>query len=406
MNADARNTIDKVDATFFYIFGISALMLLGITLCMVWFAYRYHHSRHPEPMSDSKGHPLIEIVWTIIPSLLVLSMFWYGWTSFTNLRDIPEDAFALKATARMWSWSFEYENGLTSDRLRVPTGQAIEVSIESLDVLHSFYLPAFRVKRDAVPGMTTRVWFRPEQDGEYNLFCAEYCGTGHSAMISVVEAMPQEAFDRWYNQKQMAQQALELMKKQGCLGCHSLDGAVSVGPTFQNFAGRERTLVLPDASKRTQLADRAYTRRSILEPRAELVEHLPAIMPSFQGRMSDEELEMIVDWLLAQRQEDQKPDGAKIFADKGCGGCHSFDGSKGLGPSLLGVFGHEARVQSEGALRTFIADEAYLRESILNPKAAVVEGYAPLMPEFSDLSTAELDALVEYLKGLKGEHRH
>jgi len=401
MNAAAPDTVAPVDAAFLYIFGISALMLVGITLCMLWFAFRYHKSRHPHPMSDTKGHPLIETVWTILPTILVLTMFWYGWTSYTNLQDVPQDALRVKAVGRMWSWVFEYENGRTGDRLRVPTGRAIEVSIESRDVLHSFYLPAFRVKRDAVPGMTTRVWFRPEKDGEYDLFCAEYCGSGHSAMISVVEAMPEEDFRAWYEQEESPLDASELLKKHGCIGCHSLDGSVSVGPTFRHFAQRERTVVLPDGSKRTLIPDEEYVRRAILEPKAELVEHLPAIMPSFEGRIPKEELDPIVDWLLEQKEGEKSPDGEALFKTQGCSGCHSTDGSRRVGPSLLGVYGRKVQVRMDGSLRSVEADEEYLRESIRNPKAALVEGYPPVMPAGDSLSDGQLDALVEYLKSLK-----
>ena len=294
-------TTEAVDPVFLFIFGVCLLLLIGITVAMVWFVIRYHRSRAPEPTSQMEGSLWLEIAWTALPTLLVLAMFYYGWSGYLSLRSVPPGALQATAVGRMWSWSFQYENGKTSDKLYVPVGKPIQVNIESRDVLHGFYIPAFRIKRDAVPGMKNHVWFVATTPGSYDIFCSQYCGTNHSAMISKVEAIPQEKFDAWLKEGKggAAHPGLALLEKYGCLGCHSLDG------------------------------------------------------------------------------------------------------SKKIGPSLKGVFGSKVRVTRGGKPVVELADEAYLRESILAPSAAIVEGFPPIMPVTAELTAAEVTALVEYLKELK-----
>jgi cytochrome c oxidase subunit 2 len=298
------NLSASVDNVFLFIVAISLALLAGVTIAMVWFAVRYSRKRHPRAESI-EGNLTLEILWTVIPTLLVLAIFWVGWKGFVYQRTVPDDAMLVKVTARMWSWSFEYENGRTDSVLRVPLGKPVKLSITSADVLHSLFIPAFRVKEDCVPGMETYLWFRPDQAGDYDLFCSEYCGTGHSSMITKVHVLSEEDFARWYRG----------------------EGA-------------------------------------------------PAAKAG--------------------------PDGAKLFQEKGCGACHSVDGSPKIGPTLKGVSGHRVTVVTGGKEREIVADDAYLRRSLLDPAADVVKGFPPIMPsQKGQLSDAEIDALVEYLKTLK-----
>ena len=152
-------TTEAVDKAFYVIFGISGVALLGITIAMVYLVWRYNRKREPVPISQKDHNVWLEITWTIIPSILVMVMFWYGWEGYLSLRRIPENSIPIHATARMWSWLFTYENGKTADKLYVPVGQPVKVLLTAEDVLHSFYVPAFRIKRDTVPGMDNYVWF-------------------------------------------------------------------------------------------------------------------------------------------------------------------------------------------------------------------------------------------------------
>ena len=367
---------------------------------MIWFVIRYHRSRQPHPTSQVSQNVLLEVVWTLIPTLLALSMFWYGWKGYMTLQEVPEGAMQVNVTGRMWSWQFEYANGRTADKLYVPAGQPVKVEIRSADVLHSFYIPAFRVKKDAVPGMTTHVWFVAGEPGSYDIFCAEYCGVAHSAMITTVEALPPAEFDTWYAQEEQGagDNALQkMLTRYGCLACHSLDGTPGVGPTLQGLAGR--TVVVETAGKeRTVRTDRDYIRRALLEPQADIVKDFPPAMPAYGDELPAAELEMLIE-LLAGKEEG--PSGEQLAQEKGCLGCHTIDGTPRVGPTLLGIFGRQVTVERDGKAETLTVDENYLREAIREPNEAIVQGFPPAMPAFADLTEEEMDALIAYLKGLR-----
>jgi cytochrome c oxidase subunit 2 len=292
-------TTEAVDSAFKFIFGASVLLLFGITATMVAFVIRYRRSRAPEPTSQVSSNIWLEIVWSALPTVLVMVMFWYGWTGYLSLRHVPKDALEVTATARMWSWSFAYANGKTSPKLYVPVGKPVRVDLVSGDVLHGFFIPAFRVKHDVVPGVKKHVWFVATRTGSYDLFCSVYCGTGHSAMISTVEAVSPADFAAWLRQGGAEQKGKVLLEKFGCLGCHSLDGTPKVGPTFKGIWGRPVT-VLTGGRERTITVDEEYLRRSILEPNADVVKGFPPIMPTFPG-MTDEEVAAMVEFIKEVR---------------------------------------------------------------------------------------------------------
>jgi cytochrome c oxidase subunit 2 len=301
-------TTEAIDPVFMFIFGSCLVLLVGITVAMIYFVIRYHRSRAPEPTSQLEGSLWLEIVWTAFPTLLVLAMFYYGWSGYLSLRNVPPGALQVTAVARMWSWSFQYPGGKTSSKMYVPVGKPVQVELESRDVIHGFYLPAFRVKRDVVPGMKNHVWFVATKPGSYDIFCSQYCGTSHSAMISTVEAVSPEQFDHWLQE--------EAKSKEGAEG----------------GKGKE---------------------------------------------------------------------GLALLEKYGCLGCHSLDGSAKVGPTLKGIFGSKVKVTRGGKVMEVTADGAYLKESILAPAAAIVEGFPPIMPVTADLSAAELEEIIEYLEGLK-----
>jgi len=189
--------VQGVDQAFWYILGISAVLLLGITVVMIYFVIRYRRSRNPVP-SDIRDNFLLEVAWTIIPTLIALSMFYVGWKSYVGLRDVPEDALQIEVFGQQYSWIFVYDNDKeTENNLVVPLGKAVKLNITSTDVIHSFYVPAFRIKVDAVKGMKTHAWFYADKEGEYDVLCTEYCGTDHSAMVGVLKIVPEKEYQRW-----------------------------------------------------------------------------------------------------------------------------------------------------------------------------------------------------------------
>ena len=289
-------TTQAVDPVFMFLFAVCLVLLVGITVAMVWFVIRYRRSRNPQPTSQVDQNVWLEVTWTVLPTLLVMGMFYYGWSSYLTLREVPKNALQVTAVARMWSWNFIYENGKNSSKLYIPVGRPIQVNIESVDVLHGFYMPAFRIKRDAVPGMKNHVWFIATNPGSYDIFCSEYCGTAHAAMITTAEAVPPEQFTAWLNEGAAgdAKQGEALLQKYGCLGCHSLDGTPKLGPTFKGLYDSQ-VKVTRDGKPATVKADEEFLRESIVNPSATIVEGFPPIMPP--SNLPESELEAIVEYL-------------------------------------------------------------------------------------------------------------
>lgn len=195
------NPVHGVDQAFWYILSISIVLLFGITAVMVIFVVKYRRSRNPVP-EDIRDNMLLELFWTLIPTLIALSMFYVGWKSYIGLRTVPEGAMQIEVTAQMFSWLFTYENGKESEgTLVVPLGKAVKLNVTSVDVIHSLYIPAFRIKVDAVRGMNTYAWFNADEKGEYDIQCTEYCGTDHSAMTAKLKIVSDEDYHKWLETK-------------------------------------------------------------------------------------------------------------------------------------------------------------------------------------------------------------
>lgn len=188
---------DYVDATFLLITGISLLVLLGLLIAMIWFIIRYSRKRNPHP-TNIEGNVPLEITWTVVPLILFMGMFYMGWTGYLKEAIIPEDAVPVKVTARMWAWSFEYPNGVVTDTLVVPMNVPIRLLLRSLDVNHSFYIPAFRIKKDVIPNRNNEMWFKTPRVASYDVACAEFCGLQHSYMYTKVVSKDSSGFDGWY----------------------------------------------------------------------------------------------------------------------------------------------------------------------------------------------------------------
>ena len=207
----------------------------------------------------------------------------------------------------MWSWSFQYPNGRITDSLYIPVNKPVRLELISPDVIHSLYIPSFRVKQDIVPGKPDIMWFIPQKEGRYDIFCTEYCGLQHSFMISAVNVMSDSAYGVWYQDTtQIAAtaktgalpgaQGLSIPKKNGCLACHSLDGSKLVGPTYKGIYGRSETVTANGQDKQIK-ADDAYLTRSIYEPNVEIVKgYVPGMMISYKNQITEEELAQIIEY--------------------------------------------------------------------------------------------------------------
>jgi cytochrome c oxidase subunit 2 len=289
MLESASNIAPSVDSAMVFIVAVSVVLLVLVTFFMVYFAVRYRRSRHPEA-EEVEGNVPLEIAWTVIPTIIVTVMFFYGMEGFKLMHNVPADALRIDVTARMWSWLFTYEDGTESTELMLPKDKAVVLHLRSMDVLHSLFIPDFRVKEDAVPGQVTKMWFTAEKTGTFQIFCTEYCGAGHSKMLSKAVVMEPGEFDAWLEEagKDKVPSGGELLKSKGCLGCHSTDGTRKVGPSFKGIYGRKATVVTGGA-EREITSDKEYIVRSITEPEpsADIVKGYPPIMPA--GLVSEEE---------------------------------------------------------------------------------------------------------------------
>jgi cytochrome c oxidase subunit 2 len=306
MFSSASNFVHGVDQTMLFIFCVAIFFLVGITIAMLYFVIRY--SRKKNPKADQiEGNLTLEIIWTVIPIILVTIMFVYGWTNWTAMKHPPKDAFTIKSTARMWSWSFKYPNGEVTDTMFVPMNRPVKVNVTSADVIHSMYIPAFRLKQDMVPGNNNFLWFIAEREGTYDIFCAEYCGLRHSYMTTAVVVMPGREFDKWYKESTKVPTVsgtgakilpgLLIIKRNGCTACHSFDGTKIVGPSFKGIYGN-KTTVLVDGKEQQVMVDDAYIMESIYKPNAKIVKGFqPSLMQPYVDIISKDEVKQITEFI-------------------------------------------------------------------------------------------------------------
>lgn len=204
---NASNYANSVDTVMLIIVGISVVLLLGITIAMIYFVFRYSRKRHPVA-EQIHGNVLLEIIWIVVPTIIVMVMFWYGYEGYQKLRDKSAGAYEVKAYAFMWGWNFQYENGKQSDTLYIPLSKTTKIVLTSRDVLHSLYIPAFRLKEDAVAGQNHFLILTPKETGSYDIACAEYCGLNHSKMYTKLKVLKDEDFNKWLQQSVAAKDSV------------------------------------------------------------------------------------------------------------------------------------------------------------------------------------------------------
>mgnify|MGYP002762674788 CR=1 FL=1 len=304
----ASSIAPEVDGLFLFVTAVSLLLLVGVTGAILYFVYRYrrqHPGERPPPVEESRA---LEVSWIVIPTILVLLVFNWGFKSYVKMNTTPSGTYEIQVRAQQWNFLFEYPNGVSSDTLYVPKGEEVKMRMSSSDVLHGFFIPAFRVKYDILPNRYTSVWFEATEKGDYDLFCTEYCGTGHSEMSKVVRVVSRNEFQQWLDQKKMPKDiplpklGEQLYTQQGCQGCHSLDGSRKVGPSFQGLYGKTDHK-MADGSSVT--ADENYLRQSILAPEERIVEGYQNVMPGSYSSLSEKELSGLIAFI--KEQSDKEP---------------------------------------------------------------------------------------------------
>lgn len=303
MPTQASSIAASTDWLFYFIFIICVFFTVLVTAVMIYFVWKYRHVEGKPAPGKSAGHSTaLEITWTIIPTLIVILVFFYGFRGYLNQAVVPPDAINVKVIGQMWAWNFEYAaaKGGGSNVLYLPINKPVEFTLQSQDTIHSLYIPAFRLKKDVVPGRYNKMWVTPVELGEFPIECAEYCGTNHSQMASKVVVMSE---DDWlkkmdelsdlFRGRTLPEVGKLLYQQKGCVGCHSLDGSVIIGPSWKNVWGHEAEFT--DGTK--QIADENYIRESILYPQKEIVVGFGGQMPSYAGALNDKELDAIIEFM-------------------------------------------------------------------------------------------------------------
>ena len=297
---DRASTIaNQVDALYFYLIAVSGFFALLIAVLVIVFAIRYRRRSEDEIPPAIRGGVLLEIVWSAIPLGIAMTFFFWGAKIYFRMNRPPDDALQVYVVAKQWMWKLQHADGMREiNELHVPVGRPVRITMTSEDVIHSFFVPAFRVKRDVVPGRYATIWFQATKPGRYHLFCSQYCGTNHAKMIGWVEVMEPRAFQNWISggggSESLASLGAKLFQQHACNSCHRPD-SLARGPNLQGLFGRQVKL----ADGRTIVADEGYIRESILNPNAKIVEGFQPIMPTFQGLIGEEGVLQLVAYIKA-----------------------------------------------------------------------------------------------------------
>jgi cytochrome c oxidase subunit 2 len=301
MFSGASNMAEGVDRTFIFIFIIAFIFIVGITAFMIYTVIHFARKKGKEPKQFT-GSVKLEILWTTVPLILVMMMFYYGWVGYAPMNKVPADAMKITAIGRMWEWEFDYGNGMKSPELVLPVNKPVRVGLKSEDVNHSLFIPAFRVKEDVIPGYDNYLWFIPTFVGEYEILCTEYCGLLHSSMLSKARVLEQADYDKWFNDFKSTAVQKEpdgylLLRNTGCIACHSLDGTKLVGPSFKGLYGTQRRVTSGNIQI-SVTADDKYIQNSIYEPDSQVVSGFnKGIMKSYKDLLKESDIKTITDYL-------------------------------------------------------------------------------------------------------------
>jgi cytochrome c oxidase subunit 2 len=311
------------DTLYLFLVWLSAFFFVLVVGAMIYFAFKYR-DRPGIKTKYITGNHLLEGIWIAIPTVLLLIIFGWGFSVYHDMTQAPLDAYEIKVIAKQWLWTFQYDNGKTTvGEVYVPINKPVKMLMSSEDVLHSFFIPNFRVKQDVVPGMYTSVWFEAKVPGKHQIFCAEYCGTSHSGMLAKLVVLDEQQWKDWNNGKKLgpipdagqeltaadikaaesrdsltqvvslADQGKGHFETKGCTSCHTVDGTSKVGPSMKGMFGSKVQL----ADGRVVLADDNYIRESIELPSAKLVKGYGALMPTFKGVLKEGEINALVAYI-------------------------------------------------------------------------------------------------------------
>ncbi len=292
----------KVDALYFYLSGVTIFFTLLISGVLIFFVIKYRRRTPFEIPRPIAGSHKLETLWSVIPFIIAMSMFAWGAQVYFQMYRPPNNAVEIYVVGKQWMWKIQHSTGQREiNELHVPAGKKIKLIMTSEDVIHDFFVPAFRIKADVLPGRYTTQWFEATQPGTYHLFCAEFCGMNHSGMIGSVVVMQPTQFDAWLSgssgQQSPAVAGQQLYESLGCVSCHGAQGEGGRGPELTGLFGKQVFL----SNGQTIVADEGYVRESIENPSAKLVNGFGPIMPTFQGQVTPDQLIQIMAFIKSLR---------------------------------------------------------------------------------------------------------
>ncbi|HYY96825.1 MAG TPA: cytochrome c oxidase subunit II [Pyrinomonadaceae bacterium] len=323
-----------VDALYAYLLLITIFFSTLITLLLIVFAVKYRRRQPDEVPRPRHGSMVLEVTWTVIPLLITMTIFVWGASTYFKAYRIPRQAMEVYVVGKQWMWKFQHQTGQREiNELHVPVGARVKLTMTTEDVIHSLYIPAFRIKQDVVPGRYTQLWFEATKTGSFYLFCAEYCGTNHSGMGGHVIVMEPTAYQQWLaggtGAESAASQGQKLFQERGCASCHQTDpaGQQGRGPTLYGLFGKQQAIT----GDGNVTVDESYIRESILDPQAKIAAGFQPIMPTFRGQLSEEQILQLIAYVRSLGQ----PAGGESGTAATGGGTGS--GGTTTGPTTGGV---------------------------------------------------------------------
>jgi cytochrome c oxidase subunit 2 len=293
----------EVDALFYFIVYASVVIFGIVLFGIVYLGLRYRSGKTAEDATTPgiSHNTRLELLWSVIPSILVVIVFIWGFNVYMKMNIVPKGAMEVKVTAQKWFWSFDYPEGInTVNDLVVPVGKPVKLLLSSKDVIHSFFVPAFRVKMDVLPNRYTVTWFEAVNTGDFDILCAEFCGDKHSEMLGKVRVVSNNEYDKWLESGTAAGEGMTpveygqaLYRSKACFTCHNVDGTSAVGPAFNGIFGKTAVMVGGEQI----IVDENYIRESILNPQTKIVAGYQPVMPTYQGILNDKQVDALLAYI-------------------------------------------------------------------------------------------------------------